>query len=94
MIYKDRRQKKEERGQDARDTTATQSGFEGSDAFTDGVFGEFSDTVDLEFFHNIAPVRFDGLAAYVKMESDLLGAFAFSNWRTSRSRAVRDCFSC
>lgn len=39
---------------------------DGSDPFTDGVFGEFGDAVEFQFFHDIAAMRFDGLDTDMK----------------------------
>lgn len=44
----------------------TNLGFKGSKALTYGVFCKLCDAVDVEFFHNLAAMSFDGFYAYVQ----------------------------
>jgi hypothetical protein len=39
------------------------SGFQRSDAFAKGIFGQFGHAVEVEFFHDLPSVGFHGLAA-------------------------------
>ena len=44
----------------------TNLGFKGSKALTYGVLCKLCDAVDVEFFHNLAAMSFDGFYAYVQ----------------------------
>ena len=50
---------------------------QGSQTFSNGELGEFSDAMQAEFCHELLAIGFDGLHAYLKQMGDFLSSSAF-----------------
>ena len=50
-------------------------GFQERESFAEGVFCQFGNAVDVEFFHYLTSVGLYGAYTYVKVRGDLFGTF-------------------